>query len=110
MNEVIDLIEHKKRNWRLARQAAKAAGLSRMDVYQARLISELPGDLFKMLLESDAPSVNALVQVAKALKKDNPLAYDVECCQHCGGPLRRRLHVRGKARDVLAAWLEQKSH
>jgi hypothetical protein len=54
-------------------------------LYRAKLMAELPDDLFEMLLDAGVNSSKALAQVAKALKEDDPFAHDDERCPHCGG-------------------------
>jgi len=87
----------------------RAATTRFVDTPRGGVPSAVPDDLFEMLLDAGVNSSKALAQVAKALKEDDPFAHDDEHCPHCGGLLRRRLHVSKKALDAIAQWLEQKS-
>jgi hypothetical protein len=82
---------------------------SRMQVYRARPMAELPEDLFERLLDVGVLSAKALAQIALAVKRGDPLAGEAEHCPHCGGLLRRRLHVSAAARAAIRAWLTERA-
>jgi hypothetical protein len=87
------------------RRAAKLLGRSRIHVYRAKLMAELPDALFERLLDADVVSSKALANVALALRRNDPQSADVERCPHCGGVLRVRAHLSKKERMVIAEWL-----
>ena len=87
------------------RRAAKLLGRSRIHVYRAKLVAELPNALFERLLDAGVVSSKALANVAQALRHKDPQSADVERCPHCGGVLRVRAHLSRKARIAFAEWL-----
>jgi hypothetical protein len=80
-------------------------GWSRIRVYRAKLMSELPRELFELLLAHGVLSSKALAQVASASRRDDPFSHYVERCPHCGGVVRVRAHVNEKARRAIDTWL-----
>jgi hypothetical protein len=84
---------------------AKLMGWSRVHLYRARLMAELPDDLFEELLAAGVHSAKGLAQVALALKRGEPFAGEIDRCPHCGGILRRRRWVSAAAAKVVAQWL-----
>jgi hypothetical protein len=89
------------------RRAAKLMGCPRIQLYRAKLMAELPDDLFEELLAAGVTSSKALAQVALALKRDDPRAADVEHCPNCGGVLRIRHHVNLKALKAIAKLMRE---
>jgi hypothetical protein len=85
------------------RRFAKLMGWSRMQVYRARLMAELPDALFEALLKAGVRSAKAMAQAALALKRDEPLAREIERCPHCDGIIRVRRHVNRKTFDAVVA-------
>lgn len=75
------------------RRLAKLGGFSRMSLYRVKLAAELPKAVIEALDAVGVHSTRALAQIALALKRDTPLAKDVERCPHCGAVLRRRPYV-----------------
>jgi hypothetical protein len=84
------------------RRMAKLGGFSRMLLYRAKLAAELPEAVIEALAAVGVHSNRALAQIALALKRDTPLAADVERCPHCGGELRRPYVVNHKAFKAVA--------
>src|SRR6266436_4994905 len=71
------------------RHAATILGWSRMQVYRAKLMSEIPADLFEALLAQDEPPApRQLGSIALALRGHD--AAESERCPHCGALLRVR--------------------
>jgi hypothetical protein len=72
------------------RRAAKMLGRSRIYVYRATLMAELPDALLERLLDADVVSSKTLANVALVLRRNGPRSADVERCPHCGEVLRVR--------------------
>lgn len=87
------------------RRFAKLIGLSRATLYRAKLMAELPEELFERLVAAGVRSTKAMAQVALALKRDTPFAHDVERCWQCGAVQRRRAHINKAARDAVRSWV-----
>jgi 8-oxo-dGTP diphosphatase len=66
------------------RRAAKLLGRSRIYVYRAKLVAELPDTLFERLLDADVVSSKTLANVALVLRRNDPRSADVERCPHSG--------------------------
>jgi hypothetical protein len=95
------------------RRMAKLLGMSRTLLWRARLMADLPDELFEHILSEARKrgiklSEKALAQVALALRKGNNVA-EVECCPHCGGVLRARALVGNKLRAIVNEWLAKQA-
>jgi hypothetical protein len=90
------------------RRAAKLLGYSRARLYRAKLMAEIPDDLFDLLLAHGVLSTKELANVAKGIRGDTP-DCEHERCPHCGGPLRVRPPWRKKTAAIVNAWLEERS-
>jgi hypothetical protein len=67
-------------------------------------MASLPDELFEQLLVASVRSTKAIAAVALAIRRNDPLAHDDECCPHCGELLRRRRHVSRKALTAVAEY------
>lgn len=88
------------------RRMAELFGCSRIDLWRAKRIAELPEELFERLLTGGIGSSKALAAAAHVLSGAD-MAAETECCPHCGGVLRRRAHISEKAARIIDAWLAQ---
>jgi hypothetical protein len=86
------------------RRMATLLGMSRVHLWRAARMAELPDDLFERLLAAGVRSTKALAAVAHMLAKANNVA-EVERCPHCGEVLRVRKHINVKAIEVVRQWL-----
>jgi hypothetical protein len=75
-------------------------------LYQARLMAEIPDDLFGRRLAAGVHSSKTLAQVALAACCGADLG-EVERCPHCGKVIRVRSHVSKAARAPIKAWLAE---
>jgi hypothetical protein len=90
------------------RRAAKLMGVSRMWVYRAKLMSELPRDLFERLLAMDkVPSTKQFASIALALRRGEKTNY-AERCPHCGELLRVRQDFGAGITAVVNEWLAER--
>jgi hypothetical protein len=87
-------------------RAAALLGWSRVQLYRARLIAELPKVLFEKLLDHGVLSSRELANVALAFQRGEN-GGDAERCPHCGGVVRVRWKVGKAARDAIRAWLDE---
>jgi hypothetical protein len=63
------------------RRMAKLLGMSRTMLWRAKLVAELPRDLFETLVESSPPpSAKQLAQIALALRREGNDVTHAECC------------------------------
>jgi hypothetical protein len=87
------------------RRVAKLIAWTRVDIWRAMLITDIPQELFELLLASDdPPSPRELANVALTLR-DNHESTDIERCPHCRTVLRVRGRLRKTTREVLQRWL-----
>ena len=91
------------------RRAAKLLGVSRMLLYRAKLMAQIPEELFEHLLansrgQNKPPSTTELANIGRAISGEGPPA-DVECCPHCGEVIRVRPRVRASVAKVVNDWL-----
>ena len=92
------------------RRFAKLLGISRAELWRWELMSELPDDLFEMLLEgrrARRQSSKSLAAVAVALQNGGP-AGEPERCPHCGGVLRVRPSVSRENIKIVVQWLNKR--
>jgi hypothetical protein len=87
------------------RRFAKLSGLSRITLWRAGRIAELPDDLFEYILREARKrhiklSEKSMAQVAVALRGSKNVA-EVERCPHCGGVLRIRAQVGDQLADIV---------
>jgi hypothetical protein len=87
------------------RRAAKLFGWSRIRLYRAKLMAEIPAALFEALLEADING-RELAAIGRVFATGDFAAAEVERCPHCGHPLRARLPVSRKAAVVIARFLD----
>ncbi len=92
------------------RRMAKLLGWSRAHLWRAKLMAEIPEELFERLLaRSDhAPSTKELANVARALNGHGP-THDAEHCPHCGEVLRVRGRWRSSTAQIVNEWLSEQS-
>ncbi len=87
------------------RRAAKLLGVSRMVLYRAKWMAQIPEELFEHLLaNSQPPSTTEFANIGRAISGEGPSA-DVECCPHCGEIIRVRPRVRASVAKVVNDWL-----
>ena len=86
-------------------RAARLLGWPRIEVWRAKLMAELPPELFERLLEAGITSTKALANVAHAYKTGDNIE-EVERCPHCGGVLRIRERVSKAAKAAIRGWLD----
>ena len=94
------------------RRAAKLMGVSRAWLWRAKLMADIPEDLFERLMEDGrerghVPSTKELANVARALQGKGENA-DVEICPHCGEVLRVRGRWREETARVVNNWLSER--
>jgi hypothetical protein len=80
------------------------------ELWRRELISELPDDLFEMLLEgwrARRQSSKSLAAVAVALGNGGPVG-EIERCPHCGGTLRVRPSVSRENIKIVVEWLHKR--
>ena len=84
---------------------AKLMGWSRARMWRARLMAELPDDLFDTLLAADQyPSSKSLAAVALALRRGEA-RRSAKCCPRCGYVLRIRRVVSDAYLAIVTRWL-----
>jgi hypothetical protein len=74
---------------------AKLLGLSRMKLWRARYMAQIPEPLFDRLLAAGFRSAKSLAAIGRALKDGELLRGEVERCPNCGYRLRVRPDVSG---------------
>jgi hypothetical protein len=85
------------------RRFAKLMSVSRAELWRWRLMAELPDNLFEALLRaSKKPTSTQLAKVALALTGEK--SADVECCPHCGKPIRVRQRIPRALQRVIDDW------
>lgn len=93
-------------------RAAKLLGDSRVKLYRARLMAQLPDDLFDRLLIAARKkaggkfSSKIFANIAIALANGGNIGSSCECCPHCGETIRKRPNVPQWAADEVNAWLD----
>jgi hypothetical protein len=92
------------------RRAAKLLGLSRVTLWRAQMVAEIPGDLFDRLLVAASAgkipmSERLFAAIGRALKTGDLLHREVECCPNCGHKLRVRPHISHAAIKIVSDWL-----
>jgi len=89
---------------------AKLLGWSRAHLWRAKLMAEIPEELFERLLAraDHAPSTKELANVARALNGHGP-THDAEHCPHCGKVLRVRGRWRAGTAKIVNEWLSDKA-
>jgi hypothetical protein len=86
------------------RRAAKLLAWSRIEVYRAILMAELPEDLFEALISGDCTSTRELANIALALRRGHSTA-EIERCRHCGGRRRVRRGYSAESAAIVDKWL-----
>ena len=92
------------------RHVAKLLGWSRAHLWRAKLMAEIPEELFERLLAraDHAPSTKELANVARALNGHEP-THDTEHCPHCGEVLRVRGIWRPGTAKIVNEWLRERT-
>ena len=90
------------------RRMAKLLGWSRAHLWRAKLMAEIPEELFERLLANAGhmPSNKELANVARALSGEG-LSHDAERCPHCGELLRNRRRWRATTAKIVNDWLRE---
>jgi hypothetical protein len=96
------------------RRVAKLLGMSRMRLWRAGLMGEIPDKLFELILatakrEKIKVSTKMLAYVGQALRTWN-VGRDVECCPNCGHVLRVRRHIHPKVVECINAWIADRGN
>jgi hypothetical protein len=86
------------------RRAAELLGWSRIRLYRARLMAELPDDLFDRLLADGVSSSRELAAVARG-RRGEAGACESERCPHCGVLLRLRGPWRPSTARLVNDWI-----
>jgi hypothetical protein len=79
-------------------------GWSRVRLYRAKMMAEIPADLFDQLMAAGVLSSKAFANIGLSLQRGRN-AVDIERCPHCDRVLRLRVKVGDVARDVIRSWL-----
>ncbi len=92
------------------RRMAKLLGWSRAHLWRAKLMAEIPEELFNRLLaeSNHVPSAKELANVARALNGAGP-PHDVEHCPHCGEVIRERGGWRPITARIVNEWLSEQT-
>ena len=88
-----------------SRRFAQLMGWPRIRLHRARLMVELPDDLFERLLAARVHNSKALANIALAFRQGSNTS-EVERCPHCGGVTRVRRLVSDAAREAITGWLD----
>jgi hypothetical protein len=90
------------------RRAALLLGWPRIAVWRARLMANIPEDLFDRLLENGSPGSRQLALIG-ALFTDSaaPVGDEIERCPHCTGVLRTRAGISPEATAIISDWLDE---
>ena len=93
------------------RRMAKLLGMSRMHLWRAKLMAQIPDELFERLLAKadHVPSTKELANVARAISGQGP-SHDVESCPHCGEVLRVRGRWRQSTAAIVNEWLSEQTN
>lgn len=86
------------------RRMAKLLGSSRVQLYRAKLMAELPEELFELLLANDVTSSRELANVARGLRGKGPNG-ECERCPHCGYVLRLRGPWKPETARIVNEWI-----
>ncbi len=92
------------------RRMAKLLGWSRAHLWRAKLMAEIPEELFERLLAGadHVLSTKELANVARALNGRGP-SHDAELCPHCGETLRVRGRWRPDTAIIVNDWLSERA-
>jgi hypothetical protein len=88
------------------RHAAGLLGWSRAMVWRAKLVNDLPRDLFEALISEErrsVPSVRELAKISLALQGRS--AAEIDRCPHCGAALRVRSVCIAESAAIVDRWL-----
>jgi hypothetical protein len=91
------------------RRAAKLLGMTRVQLYRAKLMAELPDDLFELLLKERLSS-KATAQVALALRRGENTKAEACVCPNCGHVLSVRGLVSKRVCAIVNAWLADRGN
>ncbi len=93
-----------------SRTHPKLLGWSRTHLWRAKLMAEIPEELFNRLLaeSNHVPSAKELANVARALNGAGP-PHDVERCPHCGEVIRERGGWRPITARIVNEWLSEQT-
>jgi hypothetical protein len=83
---------------------AKLLGWSRVQLYRARLMAELPEELFDLLLANGIASSRKLANVARGLRGEGPNG-ECERCPNCGYLLRLRGPWKPETARIVNEWI-----
>jgi hypothetical protein len=86
------------------RRAAKLVGMTRIQLYRAKLVAKLPNELFELLLK-ERLSTRAMAQVALALRRGENTKAEACVCPNCGHVLSIRGLVSKRVVSIVNAWL-----
>jgi hypothetical protein len=94
------------------RRAAKLLGMSRIGLWRATLMGEIPEELFEFILAEAGKagimlSSKSLAQVGLALRTSKNVA-EVERCPNCGFVLRVRALVGDRLADIVNEWVRKR--
>jgi hypothetical protein len=88
------------------RQAAKAMGVSRAELWRWKAVGNIPKGLLQRLKEAKPlVGVRELVEIGRLFAGRSGRAHEVERCPHCTGVLRFRRRWRPHITKVITDWL-----
>lgn len=87
--------------------AYSLTGMSRMQLYRARLMADLPEELFERLITGLGHETSAKELANVALALQGKIKFQTEHCPHCGGHLRTRSPFQGDTLQIVRVWLRE---
>jgi hypothetical protein len=90
------------------RAISKLLGLNRARMWRAKMIANIPDELFDRLSAARVGR-REIVGVGRALKDGELLRSDVECCPNCGHRLRLRPAIKQSTMKIVADWMDEKA-
>lgn len=86
------------------RRAAKLLGWSRIEIWRARRMAEIPADLFERLVALRPPVGTRTLAAVGILFAEGRPPLEVDRCPHCGGVVRKRLPWGDDVQTVIEEW------
>jgi hypothetical protein len=110
---LIQKIADALRDGKSERQIAKLLGLSRTQIWRAKMMARIPTPLWERLFEARSAGRisldrRTLVAIGRALQNGVPLRAEIECCPNCGHQLRVRGVISQSVMKVVADWLTER--
>lgn len=90
------------------RRAAKILGWSRVRVWRAKQMAQIPDDLLDRLRKlKPPPSSRDLAKVGQFLSGESKIG-EAETCPHCGEIVRVRRNISQAVASVVLQWITEK--